>query len=924
MFLSGDNSQCTPYYEEAVNANLTTLQWPSLKFNASDSFKLDISHDLQGIPSQTLQKSLSQQSERASADITSPKAMATKSTKSGKPRRKDKVVYRRSKSQITTPLPLASSQRPCGSTQNASNGSGVVNGSTRHVDVRLKFETFQPISTLAQRKKAYLVQQMKDLERQMRELMVDDAMFGGGSDDGRPDHRASTSARTSSKLSTNNSELDSDDAADHTSSSSVPEEAANVAASTEAPARKHDKCIECGVRTLYYCTYKGCGHATHVFADYKRHEAGMKHWPQNRFMCLWCISHVSDEHGTRSCGFCNLPIDHTPGAVEEHSLLCTLARNKATTFNRSDHLVEHVRECHLAEGISKAEQEQINKIAANWRYPIDSKWPRQCGFCGVMFETWDMRMQHLAQHFQAGLTMKHWKLPFPLPKNVARGPSLNFRKDDDDEEEADGDNPFGGQGRPCNHDSSHQNRGPKSMSAPKFSQNGNSGRGQGQRTRNERTKQQKENSENSDFTERRLDVSRCGGALVSLQGHAMHHQPLALQRYLNDPHDSHLARLKLSPESGPGYDSSRGAIHASSEDRITPRDGFDRLTRQTYWRNIWNPATLDQHWRPAQPKPVSSLSSFKDAESLLDICLCLNNKMTNAFEGIIFCALESCTIGFHSSNLRGWLAHCLSHPSIRTPFFALLRADKACEDNPSANKTRTDSDFGRRLLLLATHFDHAATRLERLYVSPGSFLPKSQHYTRSNRADSTARLSRMETKRPSCKLNQTELIEELLPWLECVTTSTPVRRSAEKVVSDWTELMKSCFPMPLTAQHRDVVSPDLFDDHCKPKDKLAFLQEEWQTHHTSLFASRFDLKPQNLLILSDNMRNTRIDHFGLSEICKAERTRGSNDCPEYSPTPIGPTSQNPPSRTKRNSKRTSSEWWTFRVCSRIQLSQLEE
>lgn len=71
------------------------------------------------------------------------------------------------------------------------------------------------------------------------------------------------------------------------------------------------------------------------------------------------------------------------------------------TFGRKDHLLQHLKQFH--------NHQRITKIPASCEMAIDnSERVYSCGFCGVSCVGWDLRARHIANHFRQGLTMDDW------------------------------------------------------------------------------------------------------------------------------------------------------------------------------------------------------------------------------------------------------------------------------------------------------------------------------------------------------------------------------------------------------------------------------------------------------------------------------------------------------------------------------------
>lgn len=209
-------------------------------------------------------------------------------------------------------------------------------------------------------------------------------------------------------------------------------------------------------RVKYFCTFPNCSvmrkvckcrtktckcpkrrgtYSSHSKVDLRRHEEGEKHWPQENFMCLECPSTVEYPDGVTLCSFCFIPFSEL-GEPRSHYLRCELARQNGKTFGRKDHLCSHLKTEHRLS--------DMGEQTKSWSFPIDSDWPRQCGFCGIFFKTWDQRMKHISEHFDKGSDIHDWKLPFLGPKDTKPlGPFTKYRKDEDDDDD---DDTFGGNG----------------------------------------------------------------------------------------------------------------------------------------------------------------------------------------------------------------------------------------------------------------------------------------------------------------------------------------------------------------------------------------------------------------------------------------------------------------------------------------------
>ncbi|KAF8850276.1 hypothetical protein BDZ45DRAFT_196697 [Acephala macrosclerotiorum] len=155
---------------------------------------------------------------------------------------------------------------------------------------------------------------------------------------------------------------------------------------------------------IFHCTWPACQYASSSAMDWKRHEE--THWPQKRYMCLECTSSAPD---SSKCPYCLYfyPL-HTQSDPSEHLLHCESAKRNGRTFARKDKLSEHLQKDHSIPPSSAMSR------AANCVFGIDSGWTRQCGFCGILLDTWDERARHLAEdHFKQGADLGTWQPVFP-------------------------------------------------------------------------------------------------------------------------------------------------------------------------------------------------------------------------------------------------------------------------------------------------------------------------------------------------------------------------------------------------------------------------------------------------------------------------------------------------------------------------------
>ncbi|KAH6962791.1 hypothetical protein DER45DRAFT_517053 [Fusarium avenaceum] len=100
-------------------------------------------------------------------------------------------------------------------------------------------------------------------------------------------------------------------------------------------------------------------------------------------------------HGKLCCVFCSQE-DPDQDHIQNHNPSACQER----IFNQKDHLRQHLRLVHQADFVPWS--------MSSWKESI-SEVRSRCGLCGISFETWQARVEHLAEHFKMGHTMSKWE-----------------------------------------------------------------------------------------------------------------------------------------------------------------------------------------------------------------------------------------------------------------------------------------------------------------------------------------------------------------------------------------------------------------------------------------------------------------------------------------------------------------------------------
>jgi hypothetical protein len=154
----------------------------------------------------------------------------------------------------------------------------------------------------------------------------------------------------------------------------------------------------------YQCTF--CIESFKTKHDWQRHEKSL-HLSLERWICapsggiVPCQVQKLAGENLLICVFCG---SSNPDEVhlETHNYVSCLDRSlEERTFYRKDQLRQHLRLVH-------GECKFITQTMESWKVESPNIKSR-CGFCGDILETWPSRVDHLAEHFKAGMNMTEWK-----------------------------------------------------------------------------------------------------------------------------------------------------------------------------------------------------------------------------------------------------------------------------------------------------------------------------------------------------------------------------------------------------------------------------------------------------------------------------------------------------------------------------------
>jgi hypothetical protein len=151
----------------------------------------------------------------------------------------------------------------------------------------------------------------------------------------------------------------------------------------------------------FACTFS-CGKQFAKEFEWKRHESSI-HVPQDEWTCNRTGAHYLPEH---------CPYDLSSFPSSEHldghrHYYCLLKAEESRTFQRKDHLLQHLKIVHRIKDVSI-----MKDVIASWRSPTkplpDCDPVLNCGFCGTHLSDWQSRISHVASHFRDGKTISAW------------------------------------------------------------------------------------------------------------------------------------------------------------------------------------------------------------------------------------------------------------------------------------------------------------------------------------------------------------------------------------------------------------------------------------------------------------------------------------------------------------------------------------
>ncbi|KAI3581874.1 hypothetical protein IWW34DRAFT_729659 [Fusarium oxysporum f. sp. albedinis] len=158
-----------------------------------------------------------------------------------------------------------------------------------------------------------------------------------------------------------------------------------------------------------------CTFCTQSFArkyDWQRHENSV-HLPLERWICCpeGPLMNNPTNHDILCCVFCGLADPDDSHIESHHYTACQKRTVPERSFNRKDHLRQHLRMFHQNASF-------IEWSMMSWRIKVPAIRSR-CGFCGHQMADWEARVDHISDHFKMGKSMADWQGDWGFDPEIA-------------------------------------------------------------------------------------------------------------------------------------------------------------------------------------------------------------------------------------------------------------------------------------------------------------------------------------------------------------------------------------------------------------------------------------------------------------------------------------------------------------------------
>ncbi|CRG88408.1 hypothetical protein PISL3812_05438 [Talaromyces islandicus] len=161
---------------------------------------------------------------------------------------------------------------------------------------------------------------------------------------------------------------------------------------------------------LYQCTF--CRYSSKKRHDWARHERSV-HVSLESWLCTPDLDAVREAMYNLSAPTCVLCGDTNPSPThfdDVHDFAICADRPVAErTFGRKDHFWQHLQKFHRCNAITTSKEDVLQRLDRLCRSQQRTQVRSRCGFCQATLQTWDQRVQHLAEHFKQGFRMSQWR-----------------------------------------------------------------------------------------------------------------------------------------------------------------------------------------------------------------------------------------------------------------------------------------------------------------------------------------------------------------------------------------------------------------------------------------------------------------------------------------------------------------------------------
>lgn len=160
----------------------------------------------------------------------------------------------------------------------------------------------------------------------------------------------------------------------------------------------------------YQCTF--CTESFGRKYDWQRHENSV-HLPLERWICCpeGPLMNNPTNNNHPSCVFCGLVEPEIAHIENHHYSVCRERSVTERSFNRKDHLSQHLRLFHQNASF-------VEWSMGSWRVKISDIRSR-CGICSHQMTNWEARVNHISEHFKMGKSMADWQGDWGFDPEIA-------------------------------------------------------------------------------------------------------------------------------------------------------------------------------------------------------------------------------------------------------------------------------------------------------------------------------------------------------------------------------------------------------------------------------------------------------------------------------------------------------------------------